>query len=78
MAFSRGFLIEATFAKIIEADILRWQSMATHIVRVSRGPLSAAHSPAMWAPFRATERFIRSTTGTSPSGTTVNIKKTSK
>jgi hypothetical protein len=25
MAFSRGFLIEATFARIIEAGLLRWQ-----------------------------------------------------
>jgi hypothetical protein len=37
MAFSRGFLFEATFAKIIEAGLLRWQcsrdGTQTHIVR---------------------------------------------
>lgn len=34
MAFSRGFLFEATFAKIIEAGLSRWQcSRPKHIVR---------------------------------------------
>jgi hypothetical protein len=37
-----------------------------------------AHSPPMRVPFWATERFISSTTGTSASVTTDNIKNTSK
>jgi len=37
-----------------------------------------AHSPPMRAPFAATERFIRSTTGTSASITTAISQKQSK
>jgi hypothetical protein len=49
MAFSRGFLFEATFAKIIEAGLLRWQcsrdGTQTHILRVSRGRYQGMNGP---------------------------------
>lgn len=51
MAFSRGFLFEATFAKIIEAGLSRWQcSRPKHIVRYQgmNGPsFDAALGPSL-------------------------------
>ena len=54
MAFPRGFLFEATFAKIIEAGLLRWQcsrdGTQTHIVRYQgmNGPsFDAALGPSL-------------------------------
>lgn len=42
MAFSQGLPHRDDVCQIIEAGLLRWQSIATHILRVSRGPLSGA------------------------------------
>jgi hypothetical protein len=51
MAFPRGFLFEATFAKIIEAGLSRWQcSRPKHIVRYQgmNGPsFDAALGPSL-------------------------------
>ena len=41
-------------------------------------PRQCSHSPPIWAPFSATERFITSTTGTSTSATTASSQKISK